>query len=170
MSHNNTTTLPKSARAIPSCPDYWATANGEIYSTKQSKVIKLTKHISKGGYWTVPIQVDRKPFTKRVARLVAEAFYGIPEGDDIVVDHIDCNRQNDKVSNLRWITKKENAWNRQAKGIFYRPQNKKNPWEAAIYASGCYHYLGSYETEAEATAAYRSAKTILHHIKEIKWN
>lgn len=43
-------------------------------------------------------------------RLIAQAF--IPCGDDkLVVDHIDRNRANNSVENLRWVTQKENIAN-----------------------------------------------------------
>ena len=47
--------------------------------------------------------------TERVHRIVATAFHGVPESSEFIVDHIDTNRQNNRVENLRWITKFENA-------------------------------------------------------------
>ena len=44
----------------------------------------------------------------RVHRIVATAFLGEAPSKDYIVDHIDTNRQNNRPSNLRWITKLEN--------------------------------------------------------------
>lgn len=43
-------------------------------------------------------------------RIVAETFIPKIEGKDFV-DHIDGNKLNNKVTNLRWVTKKENYHN-----------------------------------------------------------
>lgn len=45
----------------------------------------------------------------RVHRIVATAFYGEPQSNDLVVDHRDTNRCNNRPENLRWVTKLENA-------------------------------------------------------------
>ena len=44
----------------------------------------------------------------KVHRIVATAFLGNPENDQLIVDHIDTNRRNNRPENLRWLTKLEN--------------------------------------------------------------
>ena len=43
-----------------------------------------------------------------VHRLVAQAFLGPPPDDSYEVDHKDRNRKNNDISNLQWVTHKEN--------------------------------------------------------------
>jgi hypothetical protein len=45
----------------------------------------------------------------RIHRIVATAFHGDAPSPEHIVDHIDTNRQNNRPSNLRWLTRLENA-------------------------------------------------------------
>lgn len=47
----------------------------------------------------------------RVHQVVATAFHGTPEDPNMVVDHIDTNRCNNRPENLRWLTRLENVLN-----------------------------------------------------------
>lgn len=68
---------------------------------------RLTKGtLSREGY----IQTTINGRLLRLHRLVAQAFIPNPENKDMV-DHIDGNRTNNDVSNLRWVTSEENANN-----------------------------------------------------------
>ena len=47
----------------------------------------------------------------RVHQIVATAFHGSPEDQNMVIDHIDTNRCNNRPENLRWVTRLENVLN-----------------------------------------------------------
>ena len=83
-----------------------------------------------------------------------------------MVDHINHDTLNNCVSNLRVVTNQHNLWNRTAKG--YTFDKLHNKWIAQIKFNKKIKYLGSFNTEAEAAAAYQSAKLIYHQIQEIK--
>lgn len=55
------------------------------------------------------VMVEGKKYS--VSRLIAETFIPNPERK-LTVDHIDRNRINNRVENLRWFTMKEQAGNR----------------------------------------------------------
>ncbi len=47
----------------------------------------------------------------RIHQVVCTAFHDKPQSPDLVVDHIDTNRCNNRPENLRWVTRLENALN-----------------------------------------------------------
>ena len=84
--------------------------------------------------------------------------------DKYIIDHKDRNKSNNKIENLRKVTKQENSFNSNAKGYYYHKKLKK--WRAMIGIDGVRKSLGCFETEAEAKVAYQNAKKELYKIGE----
>ena len=65
--------------------------------------------------WTFGTRDEKTAYMKfgthRIHIIVANAFLGEHDSKIYVVDHIDTNRCNNRVSNLRWFTRLENALN-----------------------------------------------------------
>ena len=89
-----------------------------------------------GRYLAVNISIydDNGKFAKQIKyyvhRLVAEAFIENPNNVSDV-DHIDCNKENNHVDNLRWVTRGENmSRNALPEGTIIEKQGKgggRNP-------------------------------------------
>ncbi len=74
----------------------------------------------------------------------------IPEG--LEIDHIDGDKSNNHIENLRLATRTQNRWNRKEKGYRF----KDNHWEVTVGHLGKYIYVGFFKTEAEAEQAYKA--------------
>ena len=107
--------------------------NGAIYRHSRSDKSKRLLdnkwtfgRVGRGGYlYIAGVQAHR---------IVATAFHGESPKSDMVVDHKDTNKQNNRSENLRWVTKEENILNNpntihKIEYITGRPINEvlKNP-------------------------------------------
>lgn len=92
----------------------------------QKNIIRKTK-ISNEGYEQITlVRDDGKKKYLTVHRLVALTF--IPNPDNLPeVDHIDRDKLNNNVDNLRWVTKKENMHNREYEPIKHGNGRLKQP-------------------------------------------
>jgi hypothetical protein len=82
---------------------------------------------------------------------------GIPEG--LLVDHKDMNKSNNRLDNLRLLSKSQNNRNRVAKGVsFDKSRNKRR---AQISIDNRTVMLGRYASEDEAKTVYEAAKAKL---------
>lgn len=84
---------------------------GKYFSKKQKGGI-IAKQRDTRGYSQVQLHkgTRKKVHTMRVCKLVANAFIPNPDNKPCI-DHINTDKTDDRVSNLRWVTYKENSEN-----------------------------------------------------------
>lgn len=119
------------------------------------------------GYETYHLCTDELILDKKAHRLVWSAFVGdIPVG--LCIDHIDLNKRNNSLTNLRLVTPQQNAQHvkgtcarRNAynpssyRGVHYNKRDQR--WVARIYVNKKLLYIGSSKIEEEAAALYVAA-------------
>ena len=112
------------------------------------------------------IMVDGKHYMAH--RLAWFYVYGVWPANEL--DHINRERGDNKISNLRKASRLENMWNRARHsnntsgyaGVSWSKLHNK--WRADIQVNGKGKHLGLFNTPEEAHTAYLAAKEELHNI------
>lgn len=93
-------------RKIKGFEDYEISSWGRVFNTKTGRYVRPETHDK--GYLRVDLYNEDGRKHCKIHRLVAEAFIPNPDGKPHI-NHIDGNNQNNSISNLEWVTNKENA-------------------------------------------------------------
>ena len=126
------------------------------WHSKQRKGQSVTS-VNNCGY--LKVCIDKKNYL--VHRLIFLMHHGyLPE----LLDHIDMDKLNNRIENLRDADKELNSWNRglQAnntsgfRGVSWNKAAGK--WHAYIKIKGKRKHLGLFNTPEEASAAYEKEK------------
>ena len=144
---------------------YQISNRGEVKSFKYNNPRILKPRVNSGGYMYVNLCKDKKSTSKYIHRLVAKAFLqGWDRARD--VDHIDMDRLNNHVENLRMASRSQNHRNSVSqkgssskyKNVYWNKQNSK--WRVMIWINGKNKHIGYFTNEEEAgRVADESAKT-----------
>lgn len=148
-------------RSVSGYINYQVSNIGRVRNCITGKI--LAQRLRPDGYKDLGLTNDDGKKTLRVHVLVANEFLEKPDTTEtLVVDHIDRDKTNNQVNNLRWVTRSQNNMNSSKttkftssryKGVSY----EKNKWRAYIRLNGKKLHLGMFETENEAAHAYNSA-------------
>ena len=91
---------------IKDYPNYSINENGEVKSIYVSKMLK--PRTAGRGYFCYQLRNENGVKNEYIHRVVAKTF--IPNPDNLPqVDHIDGNKANNHINNLRWVSNIENA-------------------------------------------------------------
>jgi len=127
----------------------------------------LVKYKNQKGYLSVCLKVNNKQRTKLVHQLVAKTFLNHKaNGNKKVVDHINHDKSDNRVENLRVVSQRENLSNRKNKytseytGVSWC--KSCNKWVSSIGINGKKKTLGRFENEIDAHLKYQEK------LKELK--
>ena len=96
-------------------PDYLIYPDGRVWSKKRK--IFLKPHTDINGYMFNRLCNDGKATAFKVHRLVAVHYIPNPENKK-TIDHINRDKTNNNVENLRWATSKEQRKNQREYKIY----------------------------------------------------
>ena len=128
-------------------------------SRRGNLVAGYTRPNFDGGYIRIHCK-DKLYYAHRIAMLLAYGFYG----DELEVDHINHIRDDNRLSNLRFVTRSDNNRNKSrdsrnitgVMGVYYQRVRRK--YEARIIVDGMNIYLGEFVTLEEAAKVRKAAE------------
>jgi hypothetical protein len=135
-----------------------------LYSISEQGLIisqfkKIMKPSNDMGYLRYRFKVGGRVVRMPLHRVVAMVFIPNPENKPCV-NHIDGNKLNNSISNLEWVTHRENSAhrflseNKSSKHLGVSFVNGMNKFQVSIMVKSKKIYLGSYKSEIEAKMAY----------------
>lgn len=92
-------------KTIDGYPNYMVSNMGNVKNIKTGKMLKPT--ISTTGYLQIHLWKNNHEKNFKLHRLIALSFIPNPENKPCI-DHINTNKMDNRVCNLRWVTHKEN--------------------------------------------------------------
>jgi hypothetical protein len=132
---------------------YLINRNGEVYSllTQQYK----TASVNDIGYKFYTLHVSGKKYNPKVHKLVLSTFN--PSGYNKITnecDHINNDKNNNNINNLRWCTRSQNqlerkGWSKTGEKLIY---NHRNGYLITIKRNDKRNYIGCAKTLEQAIA------------------
>ena len=119
----------------PKFRGYYGSEDGEIYSNKRKNFsyYKLKPQKHKLGYLLYFLSIDGKHMGVTGHRFIAECFIPNPNNYSDV-HHLDFNKRNNSVFNLKWTTHKENcSYNDYIFGKYFYVENVKTGENCIIF-------------------------------------
>jgi hypothetical protein len=127
---------------------------GIIYNKYNQEV----NYVQKDGYMKFSVKSNNKCFGIGNHRF---GWYFIYKECPEEIDHINNIRNDNRICNLRSVTRQQNQWNRKnTKGYYFNKIAKK--WYSYIRVNNIRIHLGLFKNEKDAEQAYLTAKEIYH--------
>lgn len=92
---------------IKNFPNYVINRKGKIFNTSTNKFLKYGIN---NGYYDVTLTKNKRHFRVKIHRIIAETFIDNIDNKPYI-DHIDGDKLNNDINNLRWVTPYENNHN-----------------------------------------------------------
>lgn len=129
--------------------------------TWPGRILKMNR--KRNGYLTVDLCKENRVKTITVHKLVATAFIPNPENKR-EVNHINCNKTDNRVCNLEWCTSQENKDHAKENGL-YESKRKKT-----VLCKQNGKYFGSSYEAAEwvNNTRYRNSKQVKNIAAKIR--
>lgn len=153
---------------------YMISSLGRVMSSKYNKKKILKPRVGSHGYHRVDLCKDSKIKSFLIHRLIAIHFIDNPDNFEHV-DHINRNKLDNRIQNLRWCSRSTNSQNRTKKenassqyyGVYWNKRYKK--WRARITVNGEKTNLGYYDNEEESARVY-DKHALEHYGKDARTN
>ena len=144
-------------RSINCYINYQVSNVGRVRNSKTGRILK--PNLGSNGYFMVGLSKNGGVKTHMIHQLVAREFLRNPN-DKPCIDHIDGNKTNNSLDNLRLCSYSQNNRNsskRENTSSIYKGvcwDKSLDKWKAQIQINGGQNHLGLFTNEKEAAQAY----------------
>ena len=125
------------------------------YNKGKHKKDTIVGSVGNHGYVTTMIKKQRY----LIHRLIYAYHFGAEALIGFEIDHIDRDKTNNSIENLRLVKRSQNMHNTKAKGVSFKKSNQK--WVAQIQVNKKRKHLGYFNTEEEAINVYNEYKGLI---------
>ena len=125
---------------------------GNVRNKNTGRILKYT--LNRKGYPQVYPSKNSKKSTCPIHRLVARTFIENPDNLP-QIDHIDRNKLNNNIENLRWVSCQHNNWNRNTKNI-------------SIRENGTYRVYYTLENDKPINKTFNTEEQAQQYLEQIK--
>ena len=155
---------------VPGYCDEWnfyVTREGDLYRRRSykngtEKYVKIGSKCKNNGYIKFGISNKGIVMYGKVHVFIAKTFIPNPENKPFV-DHINGNRSDNRIENLRWCTSFENSCNKKKqentsssfKGVSW--DKSRDKWMSYVFVDKRMKFLGYFTDEEDAARAYDKA-------------
>jgi hypothetical protein len=138
---------------------------GKVWTKKQKRFLKGT---NVHGYVYIQVSNTRKA----VHRMMYEAFHAVTLTKNQHINHINRQRDDNRISNLEIVTIQQNSqWitNRTGnyKGVAWNKDHNK--WKAELKYNNVNHFLGYHDTELDGAKKYNDYAMYLNQTQDCKY-
>lgn len=84
----------------------------------------------------------------------------VPKKIGMEIDHINRDKLDNRLFNLRLVSRAQNNWNKKSRGFYRHPQTGR--WTVQIRVNGRHLHIGCFKTVREAKEARKLAKNKYH--------
>ena len=144
-------------KKIDGYENYEVSNLGNVKNTKTNRILKPGKDTN--GYYFIGLSKNNIRKTFLIHRLIAYAF--IPNPENLrEIDHINQDKANNSITNLRWVSRSNNCRNKTKKqnssskfmGVGF--DKRAGKYVAQITINNKVKHIGYYEKEEEASLAF----------------
>lgn len=141
---------------------FFIASTGKLYWQYKNGKVKEAGRVTNHGYREISITIDGKTHFVSMARFVFFLTHWRLPADGCTVDHIDRNKLNNRPSNLRELSDREQNLNQGEKSLYANSTSgyvgvsfdkAVGKWKAELSRNSKNEYIGRYSTPLEAAQA-----------------
>lgn len=142
---------------------YAITSKGRVVNLRTNTLCK--SKIDKAGYYIVIIQIDKKRTYFRIHRMLGIYFVNGKTDQKNEIDHINCNKLDNRLENLEWVTHVENTKRAHKNGLCSHGSYKTNSKINEKIAIAIYNdYHKNKLTQRQCWEKYNTTRSVVQKI------